>query len=361
MKTWSDGVVESWSVGTIRLTALLQYSNTPISRQQLTITKKQFCLAVCAMLFALSVPVEAQQAAKIPRIGLLAGGHGFGSAGDAFRQSLRELGWIDGRNIAIESRLAEASLDRLPNLAGELVQRRVAVIVADSDPAARVAKQATRAIPIVVVAVGDPVREGLVSSLARPGGNITGLTSISEALSGKRLELISEAFPKLRRLAVLWNPANSSNVLEFKEMETPGRTLGLKLQSLEVRGVEGFVGAFARAAKERANALIVMRDPLIDSEHFRILDFAIEKRLPSIHGEEQFVEAGGLMSYGPSRVELFRRAATYVDKILKGAKPAELPVEQPTKFELVINLKTAKQIGLTIPPSVLYRADKVIK
>jgi len=171
---------------------------------------------------------EAQQAAKIPRIGLLAGGHGFGSAGDAFRQSLRELGWIDGRNIAIESRLAEASLDRLPNLAGELVQRRVAVIVADSDPAARAAKQATRAIPIVVVAVGDPVREGLVSSLARPGGNITGLTSISEALSGKRLELISEAFPKLRRLAVLWNPANSSNVLEFKEMETAGRTLGLK-------------------------------------------------------------------------------------------------------------------------------------
>jgi putative tryptophan/tyrosine transport system substrate-binding protein len=304
---------------------------------------------------------HAQQPTKVPRIGLLAGGRGFGSAGDDFRQSLGQLGWIAGRNIAIESRLAEASSDRLPHLAAELVRLKVAVIVADSDPAARAAKEATKAIPIVVIAVGDPVREGLVSNLARPSGNITGLTSISEELSGKRLELVNEAFPKFRRLGVLWNPANSSNVLEFREMEAAARTVDLKLQSLEIRTATDFTGAFALATKERTNALIVVRDPLIDSEHFRILDFAIDKRLPSIHGEEQFVEAGGLMSYGPNRIELFRRAATYVDKILKGAKPGDLPVEQPRKFEFVINLKTAKQIGLTIPPNVLARADRVIR
>jgi putative ABC transport system substrate-binding protein len=318
-------------------------------------------LAIVITFAMCEVVAQAQQPANVPRIGLVAGGRGFGSAGDAFRQSLRQLGWIAGRNIAIESRLAEASLDKLPQLASELVQLKVSVIVADSDPAARAAKQATRVIPIVVVAVGDPVREGLVSSLARPGGNITGLTSISEELSGKRLELLKEAFPKVSRVAVFWNPANASNLLEFREMEVTARTLGLKLQSLEVRGLGDFQAAFARAAKDRASALILVRDPLIDSEHFRILDFAVDKRVPSMHGEEQFVEAGGLMSYGPSRVDLFRRAAVYVDKILKGAKPADLPVEQPTKFELVINLKTAKQIGLTIPQSVLFRADKVIK
>jgi putative tryptophan/tyrosine transport system substrate-binding protein len=304
---------------------------------------------------------EAQQAAKVSRVGLLAGGRGFGSAGDAFRHSLRELGWVDGQNMTIESRLAEASLERLPQLAAELARLKVAAIVADGDTAIYAAKRVTSTIPIVFIAVGDPVSEGFVASLARPGGNITGLTSISAELSGKRLELLKEAFPKVSRVSVLWNPANSSNLLEFKEMEVAARTLGLKLQSLEVRGLDDFQGAFARAAKDRANALILVRDPLIDSEHFRILDFVIDKRLASVHGEQQFVEAGGLMSYGPSRVELFRRAATYVDKILKGTKPADLPVEQPTKFELVINLKTAKRIGVTIPQSVLFRADKVIR
>jgi putative tryptophan/tyrosine transport system substrate-binding protein len=306
-------------------------------------------------------PAEAQQPKKVARVGLLAGGRGFGSGGDAFRHSLRQLGWVEGQNMAIESRLAEVSSDRLTQLAAELTQLKVAAIVADGDPAIRAAKQTTRTIPIVFIAIGDPVREGFVASLARPGGNITGLTSISEELSGKRLELLKEAFPKVSRVAVIWNPANASNLLEFREMEVTARTLGLKLQSLEVRGLADFQGAFARAAKDRANALILLRDPLIDSEHFRILDFALDKRVPSMHGEEQFVEAGGLMSYGPSRVDLFRRAATYIDKILKGAKPADLPVEQPTKFELVINLKTAKQIGLTIQPNVLARADKVIK
>jgi putative tryptophan/tyrosine transport system substrate-binding protein len=304
---------------------------------------------------------EAQQLKKVPRVGLLAGGRGFGSAGDAFRHRLGELGWVEGQNMAIESRLAEASLERLPQLAAEIVRLKVAAVVADGDPAIRAAKQATRTIPIVFIAVGDPVSEGFVASLARPGGNITGLTSISEELSGKRLELLKEAFPKVSHVAVIWNPANASNLLEFREMEVTARTLGLKLQSLEVRGVDDFQGAFARAAKNRANALILVRDPLIDSEHFRILDFIIDKRVASVHGEQQFVEAGGLMSYGPSRVELFRRAAIYVDKILKGAKPADLPVEQPKKFELVINLKTAKQIGLTIPQWMLVKADKVIR
>ncbi len=313
------------------------------------------------MLLALCFPAEAQQPKSAARVGLLAGGRGFGSAGDAFRQALREVGWMEGKNLIIQSQLAEVNLDKLPELATDLVQRKVAVIVADGDPAIRAAKQTTRTIPIVLIAVGDPVREGFVASLARPGGNITGLTSISEELSGKRLELLKEAFPKVSRVAVILNPANASNLLEFREMQVAARTLGLKLQSLEVRGLADFQGAFARAAKDRASALILVRDPLIDSEHFRILDFAVDKRVPSMHGEEQFVEAGGLMSYGPSRVDLFRRAATYVDKILKGVKPADLPVEQPKKFELIINLKAAKQIGLTIPPNVLVRADRVIK
>jgi putative ABC transport system substrate-binding protein len=313
------------------------------------------------MLLALCFPAEAQQAKSAARIGLLAGGRGLGSAGDAFREALHKLGWVEGKNVIIQSQLAEVNLDRLPELATELVHRKVAVIVADGDPAIQAAKRATGAIPIVLIAVGDPVTEGFVASLARPGGNLTGLTSISADLSGKRLELVKEIFSKVSRVNVLWNPASSSNVLEFKAMEVPAQALGLKLQSLEVRSRQDFQGAFAAAARDRASALVVVRDPLIDSQHFQILDFAIDKRLPLMHGEKQFVEAGGLVSYGPSRIELFRRAAAYVDKILKGTKPADLPVEQPTKFELVINLKTAKQISVTIPPNVLARADKVIR
>jgi putative tryptophan/tyrosine transport system substrate-binding protein len=318
-------------------------------------------ILLVVVLLAGAIIAEAQQAKSAARVGLLASGRGLGSAGDAFRQALRELGWVEGKNVVIQSQLAEVNLDKLPELATDLVQRKVAVIVADGDPAIQAAKRATGTIPIVLIAVGDPVTEGFVASLARPGGNLTGLTSISADLSGKRLELIKEIFSKASRITVLWNPASSSNVLEFKAMEVAARALGLKLQSLEVRGPQDFQGAFAAAPRDRASALVVVRDPLIDSQHFQILDFAIDKRLPLMHGERQFAEAGGLMSYGPSRVELFRRAATYVDKILKGTKPADLPVEQPTKFEFIINLKTAKQIGLTIPPNVLARADKVIK
>jgi putative tryptophan/tyrosine transport system substrate-binding protein len=317
--------------------------------------------AIAFVFIAVGAVAQAQQTKSAARVGLLASGRGLGSAGDAFRQALRELGWVEGKNVVIQSQLAEVNLDKLPELATDLVQRKVAVIVADGDPAIQAAKRATRTIPIVLIAVGDPVTEGFVASLARPGGNLTGLTSISADLSGKRLELVKEIFSKTSRVNVLWNPASSSNVLEFKAMEVAARALGLKLQSLEVRGAQDFQGAFARAARDQASALVVVRDPLIDSQHFQILDFAVDKRLPLMHGERQFVEAGGLMSYGPSRVELFRRAATYVDKILKGTKPADIPVEQPTKFEFIINLKTAKQIGLTIPPNVLARADKVIR
>src|SRR4029453_16965042 len=274
------------------------------SKQRAGMGKKAIVVLLVGLALASFRPAEAQQPKKVARVGLLAGGRGFGSGGDAFRHSLRQLGWVEGQNMAIESRLAEVSSDRLTQLAAELTQLKVAAIVADGDPAIRAAKQTTRTIPIVFIAIGDPVREGFVASLARPGGNITGLTSISEELSGKRLELLKEAFPKVSRVAVIWNPANASNLLEFREMEVTARTLGLKLQSLEVRGLADFQGAFARAAKDRANALVLVRDPLIDSEHFRILDFAVEKRVPSMHGEEQFVEAGGLMSYGPSRVDL---------------------------------------------------------
>jgi putative ABC transport system substrate-binding protein len=315
---------------------------------------------VIAILLTTTCVAGAQQQA-IRRVGLLAGGHGFGAAGEVFRQSLRQLGWIVGQNVAIDSRLAEALPDQLPPLAAELVRLRVAAIVADGDPAIAAARRVTATIPIVMVAIGDPISEGFVSSLARPGANITGVTSVSTELSGKRLEIIREVSPAISQVGVVWNPGNASNSLEFKELDHMAPKLGVKLQSLEVRAVNDFRNVFARAIKDRVRALILVRDPIIDSEHFRILDFVIDNQILSMHGEEQFTEAGGLMSYGPKRVELFRRAAVYVDKILKGAKPADLPVEQPSKFELVINLKTAKQIGLTIPPNVLARADKVIR
>jgi ABC-type uncharacterized transport system substrate-binding protein len=325
-----------------------------------SVTGKIFVWLLATVLLT-TVSAQAQTVKKVPRIGLLAAGRGVGEAGDAFRQALRELGWVESQNIAIETQLAEVNFDKLPQLAADFVRRQVTVIVADGDTTIQTVKQATSTIPIVLIAVGDPVAEGFVASLARPGGNLTGLTSISADLSGKRLELIKEIFPKASRVMVLWNPTNSSNVLEFKAMQAAAQALGLKLQSLEVRAPQDLKGAFAATSRDRVNALMIVRDPLIDSHHFQILDSAADKRLPLIHSERQFVEAGGLMSYGPSRIELFRRAATYVDKILKGAKPADLPVQQPTKFDLMINLKAAKKIGLTIPPNVLARADRVIK
>ena len=325
--------------------------------------RKTTVLTLCAMLLALSSPAEAQQSKKVARIGLLSPFSPPDAAlwHQAFREGLHDLGWIEGKNISIEYRYAEGRADRLPDLAADLVRVKVDIIVASVTPDALAAKNATKTIPIVMVAAGDPVASGLVDSLARPGGNITGLTNISPDLAGKRLELLKETVPKLSRVAVFWNSQGPSSTLAWKESQIPAPALGIQLRSLEVQNFSDLDKAFEETTKVRAGALIITPDPVFVTNLQRIADFAAKNRLPSIFHLREFVEFGGLMTYGPDRPDAFRRAATYVDKILKGAKPAELPVEQPTKFELVINLKTAKQIGVTIPQTVLYRADKIIK
>jgi putative ABC transport system substrate-binding protein len=304
----------------------------------------------------------AQKPAQVPPIGYLSAGPSGPSPNiEAFRQGLRALGYAEGQTIAIEYRYAAGRDDRLADLAAELVRLKVELIVTDSSPAARAARQASKTIPIVMAASGDPIGTGLIASLARPGGNITGLSHLSPELSGKRLELLKEAFPKASRVAVLWNVANPDKTSDFRVTEAAARALGVQLQSLEVRGLNDFDKAFTAATSKRAQALITLSDPLTGSRGKRILDFALKNRLPAMYGEKGFVEAGGLMSYGHIPADSHRRAATYVDKILKGTKPADLPVEQPMKFEFIINLKAAKQIGVTIPPNVLVRADKVIR
>jgi putative tryptophan/tyrosine transport system substrate-binding protein len=324
---------------------------------------KIFVLALSAMLFAVYVSAEAQQPKKIPRIGYVSGSGDANNPGpfiEAFRQGLRDLGYIEGKNILVEYRYAEGMVDRIPSMVAELVQLKVDVIVAGPLPAIRAAKQATKTIPIVMVTTQDPVATGLVDSLARPGGNITGLTRLTQELRGKRLELLKEVVPEISRVGILVE--TNMTTPAFKEYEATARALKVQLQSLEVRGPQpDFEGAFQAAAKARVSALITVNTSLLNRYPKRIADLAIKNRLPSMYEGSDFVEAGGLMSYASNEAGNFRRAAYYVDKILKGAKPADLPVEQPTKFELVINLKTAKQIGLTIPQSVLYRADKVIK
>jgi putative ABC transport system substrate-binding protein len=321
-------------------------------------------LALCAMLFALCPSVEAQQL-RIPRIGFLQRRIPPTSTnpdplGDAFRKGLRDLGYIDGKTILIEQRYAEGKSDRIPRLVAELVQLNVDVIVVASIRAIHAAKRATKTIPIVVVIQSDPVAAGLIDSLARPGGNITGLTRLTTELSGKRLELLKEAVPGISRVGILNGGTNPrANVQEY---EAAARALNMTLQSLMLTGPNpDFEGTFHAAAKDRVNALITNRDALTASYPKKIADLAIKHRLPSMNEDSPYVEAGGLMSYAANDAEQFRRAAVYVDKILKGAKPADLPVEQPTKFEFVVNLKTARQIGLTIPPNVLARADRVIR
>jgi ABC-type uncharacterized transport system substrate-binding protein len=283
---------------------------------------------------------------------------------EAIRLALRERGYIEGQNIAIEYRYAEGKRDRLPELAAELVRLEVDIVVVAGGPTPiRAARNATKTIPIVMVGAGtDPVEAGLVESLARPGGNVTGITNLITELGGKRLELFKEAVPKVARVAVLYDAANPANVLEVKKvLPVAARALGLSIQPWEVRGTDDFDRVFAALSKQRPNGLYVPGGPLTNANQKWIVGFALKSRLPSVYNRREEIEAGGLMSYGADLADSYRRVAYYVDKILKGAKPADLPVEQPTKFELVINLKTAKQIGVTIPQSLLYRADKVIK
>ena len=322
--------------------------------------KRIFALLLILGALGAGAIAQAQKPAKVPRIGLLSGGLR-GPTLEAFRQGLRELGYIEGQNIIIEYRFAQGKEDRLLDLAAELVRLKVDVIVTPSTLEALAAQQATRAIPVVMAASSDPVGTGLVASLARPGGNITGLAVMSPELNGKRLELLKEAATGVSRVAVLWNAANPDKALEFERTQVTARSLAVKLQSLAVRGPNDFQSVFRAAVREHAGALLTLSDSLINSYLSRIADLAAKSRLPAMHEQREFVEAGGLMSYGPSLPDQWRRAATYVDKILKGAKPADLPVEQPMKFEFIINLKTAKQIGLTIPPEMLMRADRVIK
>jgi putative ABC transport system substrate-binding protein len=319
------------------------------------------CLLLAALLLAVS-SAAAQQPEKIPRIGWLAAGSPSGVAPltGAFRQGLRDLGYVEGKNIAIEYRYAEGKLDRLPDLAAEIVHLKVDVIVVATVETIRAAKQATATIPIVMVGSGDPVGLGLIASLARPGGNLTGLSFISIELAGKRLELFKEAFPKISRVAVL-RRSGPSHEQQVKETEVVAQPLGIQIQSVHVQSPDDFENAFLTVIKGRAGALLILRSPVFRTHLTRIMDFAEKRKLPTMCDDRLFVEAGGLMSYGANTLDFYKRAAVYVDKILKGAKPAELPVEQPTKFEFVVNLKTAKQIGVTIPPNVLARADKVIR
>lgn len=323
-----------------------------------------YALCPVGMLFPLCISAEAQQAAKIPRIGFLSSTSAYTGARnfEAFREGLRELGYVDGKNISIEYRWAEGKLERLSDLAAALVSLKVDLIVVASGQAATAAKQATTTIPIVMAVSGDLVAMGLINSLARPGGNITGMTVYSPEVSGKRLELLKEAFPKVRKVAVLGDPTTSLHQLDWQELKAASRPLGIELQSLEIRSPNpDFKGAFAAASKGNADGFLTLSPPLMAFHQKEIVVLVATSRLPAIFHNVDFVDSGGLMSYGPNLADSFKRAATFVDKILKGKKPADLPVEQPKKFDFIINLKAAKQIGLTIPPNVLARADRVIR
>jgi ABC-type uncharacterized transport system substrate-binding protein len=320
---------------------------------------------VLAVGLALAPLIEAQQGAKVARIGhlspnLAARTHLY----EALLQGLRDLGYVEGRNVVIEIRDAEGNLERLPALAAELIALKVDVIVTAGTPAALAAKQATRTVPIVCAGVSDPVTSGVVTNLARPGGNVTGFSTLAPELVGKRLEHLKQAVPGVSRVAVLWEPGGLGERTD-KDMQNAadvaGRALGLRLQFVEARGPADFDRAFSEMTRARAGALTVLPSNMFGSERRRLVELAAKNRLPAVYERREFVDDGGLMSYGTNFADLFRRAATYVDKILKGAKPADLPVEQPTKFELVLNLKTATALGLTIPQSLLVRADEIIR
>jgi len=325
--------------------------------------QKIIVLTLSARLLALCSSADAQQSTQIPRIGFLSATSlsTISARIEALRQGLRELGYVEGKNIVIELRSAEGKLDRVPALAAELVRLKVDVIVTGGGTDTRAAKEATNTIPIVMAQDSDPVGSGFVASLARPGGNITGLSTLVPEVSGKRLELLKEIIPKLSRVAVLGISTRPGNAQSLKEVELAAGAFTVQVQYLDVLDVKEIETAFRAATKARAEAVLVLQSPFFNSQRKQIIDIAIKSRLPAIYPQTDYTEAGGLMYYGANTPDLFRRAATYVDKILKGAKPADLPVEQPKKFEFIINLKAAKQIGLTIPPNVLARADRVIR
>jgi putative ABC transport system substrate-binding protein len=325
--------------------------------------RRTFLAGTGAVLLAAPRAAEAQQAANVPRIGLLSAApfSSITTRTEAFRKGLRELGYVEGQNIVLEWRAADDKWDRLPDLVAELVRIHVAVIVTAEGPAALAARRVTQTIPIVMGQSGDPVAMGVVTSLARPGGNVTGLTTVSTELPGKQVGLLKEAVPKLSRLAVLSNPANPLSAALLKNAEPTARALRLHLQAVDARDPNELDAAFSAMTRARAGGIVVLPDPMFLTQRTRIAELAAQSRLPAVYGIPEHAGAGGLMVYAASRTDLFRRAASFVEKILKGAKPADLPVEQPTKFELIINLKTAKTLGLTIPQSLLGRADEVIE
>ena len=329
------------------------------------IDRRTFLVATAGSLLAAPLAAGAQPAPRNARIGYLATNLATTPhLQDAFRQGLRDLGYVEGRNLVIEYRSAEGKVERLPALAAELVALKVDIILAPARVHVLAAKQATRTLPIVFATAADPVGSGLVTSLARPGGNVTGLSILAPALVGKRLELLTQALPGVSRVAVLWQPGGHDERTDndiLKEAGVAARVLGVRLQFVEVRGPADFDRAFSDMTKARAGAMAVLGSAILNNERRRLVDLAAKNRLPAVYVGREFVDAGGLMAYGPNLADLYRRAATYVDNILKGAKPGDLPVEQPTKFELVINLKTAKVLGLTIPSSRLGRADQVIE
>lgn len=350
LRLWATSVHQTNSVkASKRLTAFSRLAVRLLSMSFVTIV-------------LLGLAAAAQPAPKMAKLGYLSP---FSSASDQLSKSLvrelRTLGYIEGKNIAIEYRRANDKLDRLPALAHELVGLKVDALVAVSTPATLAVRNATKTIPIVFLNVSDPIAAGLIDSLARPGGNVTGITNLVGELMGKRLELIKETVPNLSRLALLWNPQDRPSAQQWKESQLPARQLGLELHSMQVSSADQYPGAFKAALSARSSALAVTGHALAFSNRRLITDLAAENRLPAIYNRKDFVESGGMMSYGDDQIELYRRAAVFVDKVLKGTQPADLPVEQPTKFEFAINLKTAKQIGLNIPQSVLFRADKVIK
>ena len=351
-----DAALRTWLFAPRLLRALCASVMKPISDRRLLIS------SLCPLLFALSFPAQAQQATKVPRIAFLGvRPDDSKTTFESFKRQLQTLGYIEGKNIVYEYRNAENKPERLPGFVDELIRLKVDVFVVAAGNEARAAKNATKTIPIVGLNLGDPIRSGLIESLARPGANLTGFTQIAGELGGKRLELLKETVAKLTSVAVLWDPKAPASDQTLKELQAPASALGLQLHSMEVSGPDKFDSAFRDAMKAGSGALTVNSSPMINSNQRRVHELAAKHRLPAIYTRAEFVQSGGLMSNGADREAGFARAAVMVDKILKGTKPADIPVERPTKFEFVINLKTAKQIGLTIPPNVLARADRVIK